>query len=140
MLPQSHQHSSLLHLCFLWVLCEEERHDFYWCFPFVSFLFNFLRVIFRVINYYSRLSCSSATLCLDHPSSQQHTTVSGLGSSPLLLLMSCVALDQLLGLGFLFSELCVLDQTDNAQVPLKSKNCYDVVGPGVHQSFLVICT
>lgn len=36
-----------------------ERLNFYWCFPFVSFLFNFLRVIFRVTNYSSTLSCSS---------------------------------------------------------------------------------
>lgn len=63
------KHSSLSHLCFLWVLFQEERVNFYWCFPFVSFLFNFLRVIFRVINYSATLSCSSTSLCLEHASS-----------------------------------------------------------------------
>lgn len=88
--------SSRLHLCFFGVLSQEERLNFYWCFPCVSFLFNFLRVIFRVINYSSTLSCSPTTLCLEQRSSSRASnSFWSAFSSHHQLLMSWVALDKL---------------------------------------------
>lgn len=116
---------------------RKERVNFYWCFPFVSFLFNFLRVIFRVINYSSTLSCSSTTLCLEYTFSPECTVVSGLNSFPPLLLAIYVALDKWLHLpGSLFSHLWTLGvglerRCLDLDIPLKSENCYHAVRPGV---------
>lgn len=132
------------HLCSLspWWLgsvrawCQEERLALDWCFPFVSFLFNFLRVIFRVINYYSTLSCSPASLCLERTRVSEHREVSGLGSCPLLLLSGRVALDESFHLsGSLFPRLWTmgvrLERWCRSVFEVKN-NCPDVLGPGIH--------